>query len=209
MELLEALHWRYATRTFRREVVDNETVQELLETMRLAPSSYGLQPYRVIVVEDHARRASLLPHLMGQDKAVDCSHLLVIATLNHIDEAFIERYFEHANDVRGLDNPIHPGFIQHVKDAILSLSPTQRQRWAEQQAYIALGQLTTACALLGIDACPMGGFDPAGVDRVLGLETQGVHSTVLCPIGYRHESDTEATLPKVRIPLDEFTWSVS
>lgn len=208
MNLIEALHWRYAVRKFSTERIDEGKIRELLNATRLSATSYGLQPYRLIRVDDLEVRRRLLPHAMGQDKVVDCSHLVVFAAQTEIDDRMVDRYIRSVADIR--DTPIDElcGLADHLKQAVTGPDAARRREWAHQQAYIALGTLLTAAAVMGIDTCPMAGFDTEGFDRVLGLRERGLESSVICALGVRHPEDANARLPKVRYDQAEMVIAV-
>lgn len=206
MNLLTALNWRYAVRRFSDQVVTEDQLEQLLHAIVLSPSSYGLQPYRVLVVKNQALQQQLVAHAYGQDKVADCSHLLVLAADTDIGETTVARYFENyvkANGQQADPNAL-ANYRDHLSSALAAKSPQQKQRWAAEQVFIALGNLVTSAALLNIDACPMTGFDVAGFNQVLGLDELGLTATATCPIGYRHADDKNAEQAKVRRSLAEF-----
>ncbi|MBU3005320.1 NAD(P)H-dependent oxidoreductase [Paraglaciecola arctica] len=204
MSVIDALTWRYAVREFSNKEIPAQDIHELADATRLTASSYGLQPYKLVVVESREMREALLPHAMGQTKVLDSSHLFILASNNEIDDHFIEQYFAMTARVRGVDPQSVAGFKQHVKDVILGMPKGGRKQWADQQAFIALGNLLTVAALKGIDACPMGGFDAEGFDEVLGLKDKGLRSCVICALGYRSEYDSSAQAKKIRVDFDNF-----
>lgn len=196
-ELNAALNWRYATKVFDpAKKIPDDTWFALEESLILTPSSFGLQPWKFIVVQDKELREQLVPHSWGQRQVADCSHLVVMATKRAMNEADIDANIMRIAEVRGGTPDSLAGFRKmligtHGKGYMTS-------EWAKMQAYIALGQFMAACALLEIDTCPMEGFVPAKYDELLGLEAQGFTTAVLCPAGYRHSDDRYASLPKVR-----------
>ncbi len=196
-ELLAALNWRYATKLFdATKKIPADTWAALEESLVLTPSSYGLQPWKFLVIQSQELRQQLLPHTWRQRQVVDCSHLLVMTVkkayaLEDAD-AFIARMVE----VRGGSADALVGFREMI--AGTHQSGYMTKDWAKMQAYLALGQFMAACALLGIDACPMEGFVVDQYDEILGLDAQGLTTAVLCPVGYRHPDDRYAGLPKVR-----------
>ncbi|MFC6633676.1 NAD(P)H-dependent oxidoreductase [Microbulbifer taiwanensis] len=198
MDLLRALDWRYAVRRFADERIGEEQLQDLLTATRMSASSYGLQPYRLVVVESEAVRRRLLPHSMGQDKVVHCSHLIVFAAQVDVGDGMVDRYMARLAEVRGLAADTLKGMSEHIKSALAAMTPAQRMEWAHQQAYIALGNLLTCAALMDIDSCPMGGIEAEGYDRELGLAEEGLATAVVCAIGLRHPEDSSAYLEKVR-----------
>lgn len=203
MKVVDALNWRYAVKKFSLDKLSNEEVGTLADATRLSASSYGLQPYKILAVESQAVRAQLLPFSFGQDKVAQSSHLIVIAAQTNIGDATVERYIDKYSQIANKPKSELQNFSNHMKSALAAKTPEQRQEWAHQQAYIALGTLLTCAAMMKIDSCPMTGFDSAGYDAVLGLKDLGLTSTVICPIGRRHGEDTQAQAPKVRFDYDE------
>jgi nitroreductase len=199
--LSKALNWRYAVRAFSGATLTDAQIQPLLEALSLSPSSYGLQPYRALLLKDRALRQQLVPHAMGQEKVADCSHLLVLAAQTCIGDHTVDQYAQHANRVR--EEPIPQGMLDHMKTALAGMSTAEQQQWAHQQACVALGNLLTSAALLGVDACPIGGINPKGIDQVLGLADLGLTTTVLIALGVRDHGDALAQQPKVRLGVDE------
>ena len=199
-QLLDALRWRYATKMFdpaRRIPADVWAALE--ETLVLTPSSFGLQPYRFLVVQDAALRAKLLPHSWGQKQVVEASHYVVLAARTSMDEAAIDTFLQRTCDVRGVTRESLAGYRGMMTGMLLSEGFKPRvPHWAAHQAYIALGNLMTAAAVVGVDACPMEGIAPAEYDKLLGLAGSGFATVVACALGYRASGDKYATLPKVR-----------
>lgn len=199
MELMQALNWRYAVKKFTDSQLPNEKVKALLEATRLSPSAYGLQPYQILVVNCPTQRRELLTHSMGQDKILNSSHLLVLASYTDIDKSFIDKHLNLLSSNRDLNAEALQGMNSHYQQVLINnKTATQRQQWAVEQTYIALGTLLTSAALLKIDACPMTGFDAKGYDQVLGISEKGLTATVLCTLGERHPEDNSAYLPTVR-----------
>lgn len=199
-QLLDALNWRYATKAFdpARRIPD-ATWAALEQAVVLSPSSFGLQPYRLFVINDPATRAKLLPHAWGQKQVVDASHFVVFAARTDVKAADIDTFLQRTADVRGVSVESLAGYRGMMAGMLLSdgfkpIAP----HWAARQAYIALGNLMTTAALLGVDACPMEGFVPAEFDKILGLPEQGYTAAVVCALGYRAAEDKYASLPKVR-----------
>ena len=208
MSILEALNWRYAVREFTDRKLPDDIIAELVEATRLSPSAYGLQPYKLLVIKSAEVRAKLLPFAMGQNKVRDCSHLFVLARNAKVDAQFIEQHFAYVESERGLEPGALAGFAQHVKDVMLSLSLEQLNHWAENQVHIALGNLLTAAAIKGVDACPMAGFENQGFDEILGLSELGLRSSVICALGERADTDASADERKVRLPSAEFSLEI-
>jgi nitroreductase len=204
-QLLEALQWRYATKSFDPNKKIPADVWEALEhSLVLTPSSYGLQPWKFLVIADPALRESLLPHAWRQRQVVDCSHLVVMAVKSKMSEADVDRFLHRIAEIRGGTPDALLGYKKVILgDIVHGERGDAVMEWASRQAYIALGQFMAACALLGVDTCPMEGFVPQKFDEVLGLAEQGLTTCVLCPAGYRSEADRYAGLPKVRFKHDD------
>jgi nitroreductase len=203
--LLDDLRWRYATKTFDpTKTISAETWKILEESLVLTPSSYGLQPWKFIVITDAKLKAQLLPYAWNQTQVTACSHFVIFASKTTLDHDYIDEHFECASKVRGVPVEKMKGFRDMiVKDLVHGARSGVVEEWASRQAYIALGQFMLACALLRVDACPMEGFEPAEFDKILGLTQRGLTATVCCAAGYRNDSDKYATAPKVRFPAEK------
>ena len=199
-QLLNALNWRYATKVFdAARKIPADVWQTLERALVLSPSSYGLQPYRFLVINDPAKRAELLPQSWNQKQVVDCSHYVVFTARTQMTEADVDKLIARITDVR----KIPAASLNFYRDMMLGdlvKGPRSQiaHEWATRQAYIALGNLMTCAAVLGVDACPMEGFVPAEYDRLLALENSGYASVVCCALGYRAAGDKYASLAKVR-----------
>lgn len=205
MQLLDAMHWRYAVKRFTEHRLPPERIHTLLEATRLAPSAYGLQPYHLMVVDDPDLRERLLEHAYGQEKILHSSLLLVLAAREDLDREFIDQHLARMARLRPLSDSAMAGMRRHYHEALVEgQDPQQRRLWAREQAWIAFGTLLTAAALMQIDACPMTGIDADGFDAVLGLSARGLNTVAVCTLGSRHPQDEHATLAKVRLAFDEF-----
>jgi nitroreductase len=198
--VLHALNWRYATKKFdSTKTIPDEVWNALEQSLVLAPSSFGLQPWKFIVVRNPEVRQKLVEHSWKQTQVVEASHMVVFAIKKNIEAADVDRYVERMAEVRQVPAESLAGFGNVVKGFIDKPPyPLNMDEWAARQVYIALGQYMTAAAMLGIDTCPMEGINPAKYDEVLGLTEQGYATVVACPAGYRAEDDKYATMPKVR-----------
>ncbi|OAN93349.1 NAD(P)H-dependent oxidoreductase [Marinobacter sp. EhC06] len=203
MNIHEALDWRYAVREFSPEKLDAQTVETLVDAARKSASSYGLQPYKILVVESKAVRRDLLAYSFGQQKVLDCSHLIVFAAHADIGDHTVDRYVTQFVKTRGVPVEDISGYVSHMKQALAAKSRAEKQAWAHQQAYIALGTLLTAAASMRIDSCPMTGFDHRAYDEVLGLAELGLESSAIVALGYRSARDRSSGLPKVRFDYDD------
>jgi nitroreductase len=201
-QLLDGLNWRYATKQFDpNRKISAQDWNTLEEALRLSPSSGGLQPWKFVVVTDPAMRAKLLPASYGQPQITNASHLVVFAAKKNFNEADVDAFISHAASTRGVSiESLAPFRGMLVGGIVKSMDEAARDAWARNQVYIALGNLLTSSALLGIDACPMEGFDRAQYDDILGLKKEGYAAAVIATVGYRAASDQYAAAPKVRFP---------
>ena len=204
-QLLERLNWRYATKQFDpNRKISAQDWATLEEALRLSPSSGGLQPWKFIVITDPAMRARLAPASYGQPQITNASHLVVFAAKKNFGEADVDAFINHAAAARGVTvESLAPFRGMLVGGIVQAMDVPARDAWARNQAYIALGNLLASAALLGIDACPMEGFDRAQYDQILGLKDEGYGSAVIATLGYRDERDQYANAPKVRFPKEQ------
>jgi len=202
-QVLDCLKWRYSTKKFdpSRKIAD-EVWHTLEQSLVLCPSSFGLQPWRFIVVKDDAIRQQLLPSSWNQKQVVDASHLVVFTIPTKVDEKWVDRHLSRIVETRGVTSDSLAG-LRKIILATLATPGFDAQQWATWQIYIALGAFLTAAAMLGIDACPMEGFVPAKYDEILGLPAAGYQSIVLATAGYRAADDKYAGFPKVRFHPSE------
>lgn len=197
--LQAALQWRYATKRFdASRQLSPELWSALEQALILSPSSFGLQPWKFIVLTNPDVRKSLVPHTWGQTQPVDCSHFVVFAARTSVSPEYIDQYLARIVELRGGSMEALAGYRGMMVNSTSAWTPEATLNWATHQVYIALGQLMAAAAVLGVDACPMEGFVPAEYDKILGLEDSGFHSVVTCAVGYRASDDKYASLPKVR-----------
>lgn len=201
---LSALKWRYAVKAFDpKKKLAASDLNGLLEAARLSPSSLGLQPFKIVVVENKAARKLIFEKACNQPKVVESPCLLVFCTYQKYDRAFVDRFIDRFAAARRMSEE-KVANLRKARRAFIAETPFKElDEWAGQQAFLALGTLLSAAAVSGIDACPMGGFKPAELDKVLNLKKHNLRSRVLCTIGYRSPADIEAKQPKVRRPLDE------
>jgi len=204
-QLLQQLHWRYATKQFdpQRKISPADWTA-LEDALVLSPSSFGLQPWKFVVVTHPILREKLVSVSWGQRQVAEASHLVVFALKKDLSEADVVGYIKRISEVRGLPPE---GMISYRDMMIGSLfkgrDAAARTAWAANQIYLALGNFLTSTALLGIDACPMEGLDPAKYDEILGLEALGLHTVVAATAGYRAVTDKYAALKKVRFAKNE------
>lgn len=197
--LLASLQSRYAVKKFdATKKIPAETWKALEQAMVLSPSSYGLQPWRFFVIDNPATRQALREVSWNQPQITDASHMVVFARRSTMTAADVERYINRILEVRGGPAEQLDGFKNMMLGTVNSRSDEQKSSWNANQIYIALGFFLASAAVLGIDACPMEGFDAAKYDQVLGLTAQGYNATVVATAGYRASDDGFAALPKVR-----------
>lgn len=196
--ILDALNWRYAVKQFDpTRKIDAAVWADLEKSLALTPSSFGLQPWQFLIVDNPDIRAQLVPHSWHQRQVADASHLVIMTVRTSIDTAYINRYLDDVATTRHTTRDTLAGFEKMLTGAASMMTP----EWAARQAYIALGQFMLAASLLDIDTCPMEGFSAPDYDRILGLAEQGLTTAVLCPAGYRAPTDSYAAAPKVRWPV--------
>lgn len=203
MNIQAALDWRYAVREFSTEILADTQIQDLMEATRKSASSYGLQPYKLIVIESRNIRDKLLPHSFGQQKVLDCSHLVVFAAHKNIGNWTVDRYIQQYIKLRNVSFESVSDYSNHMKQTLSSKTPAEKREWAHHQAYIALGTLLSAAAIMNIDSCPMTGINTKAYDEVLDLETKGLETTAIAALGYRSPNDKSAYMKKVRFDYDE------
>ena len=199
-QLLAALNWRYATKFFdASKKIPDDVWKTLEQSLVLTPTSYGLQPYQFLVINNPAKRAELLPHSWGQKQVVDASHFVVFTARTEMTEADVDRFIQRTKDVRKLPvGAFNPYRDMMIGDIVNGPRGKQAHEWAARQAYIALGNLMTCGAILGVDACPMEGLVPSEYDKILNLAGSGYATVVACALGYRSAADKYASLAKVR-----------
>ena len=185
MSLLDSLKWRYAVKRMNGNKIPEATMNTILEATKLAPSSFGLTPYNIIVIEDEETRKKLQPHFYNQPQVSESSALVIFATWNSITEKEVAEYMQEIADERGVPVESLNDFASYINGSIKNLTAEQLQIWASKQTYIALGFTLVAAATEEIDATPMEGFKPDAVDEALGLKALGLHSAVAVTLGYR------------------------
>ena len=201
---IENQNWRYATKKFNSEKkISNSDLEILKEAIQLSSSSYGLQPYKVLIIENEEIRKQLQPASWGQSQITDASHLFVFACETIVDAEYITRFAENMAKTRNIPFDTVKGYADFMIGNITSLTPEKQLIWAQKQAYLALGNLLNAAAELKIDVTPMEGFLPEQYNEILGLTENGLHATLVATIGYRHDEDDTQYYAKVRKPKSE------
>ena len=202
--LKEALEWRYATNIFdTQKKVDEETLAKILEAANLSPTSFGIQAYKILVLNGEKWKEKLTTATFNQENIQTCSHLLILCSITDLDTEYVDEYMDLMEDVRDLEDGRLDRYGNVIKQFIGGLEATRRDYWLSHQVYLVAGTLLTACAVLKVDACPMEGFNAKSLDVILGLKEKNLQSVLLIPIGYRSVSDKYATAAKVRKPLKE------
>ena len=204
MSIIEKLNWRYATKKFdtTKQLSDSQ-LEILKEAFNLTALSYGLQTLKMVVVSDKSIRENLVALAFGQRQVADASHLFVLCIQNEIDTDDVEEHFDNVKAIRNTPDEILDPFKEQLKSTIETMPNSKKSDWATKQAYIALGNLMTVCAIEEIDSCPMEGFLPEELDKVLNLDKHELKSVLLLPVGFRAEDDMFASLKKVRKPISD------
>ncbi|NRB52568.1 MAG: NAD(P)H-dependent oxidoreductase [Saprospiraceae bacterium] len=203
MDFIKNLEWRYATKKFdTQKKVSTEDLEKIKEAIQLSASSYGLQLYKVLIIEDQATREKLKPASWGQPQITDASHLLVFCNYAKVSDDQIDEFIELKSKVQGIPINAIKGYGEFIKGKLAEKSSVEVDHWTARQTYIALGNLLAACAELKIDACPMEGFEPEMYNEILGLTEKGLSAAVVATVGYRSEEDQTQHAKKVRKPMD-------
>lgn len=201
---IKQLKWRYACKKFdATKILSNKKINKLKKAFNLTATSYGLQPIKMLVIKNQTIKDSLLEYAYFQQQITTCSHLLVICIDTEINSETIDNYFDLEKEVRGTSEEVIGKFRQQVKDSFSKKTEQEKESIVIKQAYLALGNLMTVCALEKIDSCAMEGFIPAKFDEFLNLKDLNLKSVLLLPVGYRAEDDFMSKLKKVRKPLNE------
>jgi len=199
--LLACLEWRYATKAFDTRKLPDATWAALEESLRLTPSSFGLQPWKFIVVNDPAVRARLRPVSWNQSQVTDASHLVVFARRAEMTEADVDEFFRQIVADRNADAAkLEPYRQMMIGGVVKGKDAAAQKEWAARQVYIALGQFMGVAAALAVDTCALEGIDPPAYDEILGLRGTGYEVVVACAVGYRSAVDKYAAMKKVRFP---------
>jgi nitroreductase len=192
-------NWRYATKKFdATKKISAEDLNTLKEAVRLSASSYGLQLYKVLIIENPELRAQLLPAAYGQTQITEASHLFVFANQTNVGNTEIDAYLKNASEIRELPIEALAGYGDFMKGTINPMPEDAKNIWTSKQTYLALGNLLNAAAELNIDSTPMEGFNAAQFNEILGLDKLNLNAAVVAPVGYRHEEDASQHYKKVR-----------
>jgi len=210
MDILKALNWRYATKSFDADKTIPETqIQSIKEAFNLTPMSYGLQPVKLLVISNKELQNKLLEASFNQKQVTTASHVLVICIEKEINQHFIENYFDLVKQIRDTPDDILKPYREFLINDFGKKDKGETKQWAINQAYLALGNILTVCAVEKIDACPMEGFLPHKYAEILNLDTDKIEPVLVMPIGYRAEDDQFSNFEKVRRPLDEMVIDIN
>lgn len=203
--VLDALKWRYAVKEFNpSKKIPEATIAALKESLVLTPSSFGLQPWKFVFVTDPSIKDQMPAISWNQQQPKDCSHMVLLAVKRGFTRQDVGTFIDRMAEIRGVPAESLSGY-EAFAGGFIDQATEQgwTDDWATKQVYIALGQLMLTAALLGVDACPMEGILNDAYDTLLGLDADGYHTVVACPLGYRAETDKYATLAKVRNPASD------
>lgn len=204
MDIIKSLNWRYATKKFdSNRILDEDKLDVVKNAFNLTATSYGLQPLKMIVISDKKLQQELVASSYGQKQVAQASHILVLCINTIVDESYIKDYFKLVKDTRNTPREILKPFEDDLVKSFSSKDAASIENWATKQAYLAMGNLLTVCAVEGIDACPMEGFVPNKYDEILNLSKRNLKSVLVMPIGYRDKDDAFAGFKKVRKTLDD------
>ena len=199
MNIVEILKWRYATKKFdSTKKLSPAKMNVLKEAFNLTATSYGLQPLKLLIIGNQAIKDSLVEHSWGQKQVSNASHVLVICIHTTIDASYIKKYFKRVKELRNTPDEILSKFENFLIEDFNNKSDEEISLWATKQAYIAMGNLLTVCAIEKIDACPMEGFVSDEYDKLLDLKRKGLKSVLVMPVGYRADDDIFSDMKKVR-----------
>lgn len=209
MEFIDQLNWRYAAkRMIADKAVPQEKLDNIVEAIRLSASSYGLQPYHLIVVQDKEKLQQIMPLAYNQPQIGEASAVIVFATWDKITQERIDGFFDLISSERGIPTEALAGYKAMVEGSTLPMDEATASAWMARQVYIGLGTGLAAAAIEEVDSCPMEGFTAPALDEYLGLTAKGLKSVVILAVGYRDEAnDPTATMKKVRVPLNKFVVS--
>ena len=200
--LINALNWRYATKKFdTSKTVSDADLSTLKQAVNLTATSFGLQPFRVLIVSDQETKDKLRAAAYDQGQVSDASHIFVFAAKLDVTPEYVDDFIKLTAETRDIPLESVQGYGEYIKGSIAGKDETFILNWNKRQAYIALGSLLAAAGELRVDSCPMEGFDLTKFDEILGLKEKGLTATVIAPVGYRHAEDHAAQYAKVRLPL--------
>ncbi len=203
MNVIKSLEWRYACKKFdEKKKLTEIQIETLKKAFNLTPTSFGLQPVKMLIIDSKELKEKIFPHSFYQAQVTTCSHLIVLCIDTIVDEKTVDAYFDLEKDVRGTSEEIVGEFRRQLKDMYKNKSKEEIEQSSIYQTYIILGNLMTVCALENIDTCPMEGFIPEKIDEILNLSDKNLKSVLMLPVGYRAEDDFMSKMKKVRKPLE-------
>ncbi|SDL84651.1 nitroreductase family protein [Kriegella aquimaris] len=201
---IEHLKWRYAVKKFDSEkVLSSEDIRKLKQAFNLTATSYGLQPIKLVVLRNKKIQKQLVSHSFNQQQVAQASHVLIICIENRVDDEYIAGYFDQIKKVRGTSDEILNPFKEALVADFSNKKVEEIRQWSINQAYLAMGNLLTICALEKIDSCPMEGFESESYDKILDLKKRGLTSVLVLPVGYRASDDMFSEFKKVRRNIDD------
>jgi nitroreductase len=204
MEIIKQLKWRYATKKFNNnKLVSNDKIERISQAFNLTATSFGLQPLKLIIANNKQLQQELVKHSMNQEQVAQASHILIFCIETDIDTSYVEAYFKRIKSIRNTPDEILKPFKDYLIEDFEKQTQKEIEDWATKQAYLAMGNLLTVCAIEEIDSCPMEGFDPEQYDEIFNLKEKGLKSVLVMPIGYRAEDDMFADFKKVRKDLKD------
>lgn len=203
-EISKALNWRYATKTFdATKKLSDEQLGAVIEAGRLAPSSLGIEPWKFFIVTNPEMREKIKAAAWNQSQVTDASHLIVIAAATNVDDAHVDKIINGVAETRGVSTEALAGYAGMMKNAIHGRSADELAAWNARQAYIPLGIMIETAAILGIDSCPMEGFDPKAVSEILGLDSHNATPLAFLTLGFRANEEESVKYKKFRLPANE------
>lgn len=204
MNNIKALQWRYATKKFnKKKILPQEKIEVLKTAFNLTATSYGLQPIKMVIIRNKELQQKLREFSFDQKQVSTASHLLIICIEKRIDKLFIEKYFKMVHHIRSTPEEILNPFKNFLVGDFEKKTVEEIKVWATNQAYLALGNLMTVCAIEEIDSCPMEGFEPQNYDELLALDTFNLESVLVLPVGYRAADDVFSEFKKVRREISD------
>jgi nitroreductase len=202
--IIDSLKWRYATKQFdAAKVVSESDIQTLQQAVNLSATSYGLQPFRVVLVTDPKVKEQLKAASFNQSQLTESSHVFVFANMLEVSDDYVDNFIKLLAATRGIPLDAVQGYADYIKGSLKGKDAATIQDWTRRQAYIALGTLLATAGELKVDTCPMEGFEPEKVNKILGLKEQGLSACVIATVGYRSEEDKTQHAAKVRLPIEE------
>ncbi len=198
MSLIQKLNWRYATKSFdKKRKLSEEQVTDIIESFRLSPSSYGLQPWKLLLIKNEVTREKLKEASWGQPQITEASHLFILCRQNKVDEEYVTKYIQEVGAAKDMTDLTALDGYKGMMIGNVVPRPDQ-EAWMAKQVYLALGFMMSTCADMDVDCCAMEGFDATKYDEILGLTAMGITASVVLPVGYRSVDDLSANSKKVR-----------